>query len=393
MKMKKSFGITIAVAALFALNACSTVEDVISDGGKVDYRSGSDNLNRNSLEVPPDLTQPNSAQNRFQGVQNPSAVNTLTSQQILVAQSKTILPATGNYVKLVQDGNERWLLVKAPVEKVWPQIREFWLNQGFILEIDNPNIGIIETDWLENRAKLPQNWVRKTLSKVLDPISSTGQMDKFRIRVERGADNTTEIYLSHRGMTEVFKNSGRAEGRATSNQLAQTVWTPRQPDPELEAEMLNLILQQLGVKAEVAKATIANPEVRNTHARLVDFQQGKAIELDDNIDRAWRRVGLALDRSGYIVIDRNRKEGIYYVRQADENYKKEEKPGVIASLFGKKKIEKKSAETSHNTLPAQLKVHVAHEKIFTFLYITPATNSDREININALLEQLLNELK
>lgn len=396
--MKQSIRTTGTVVTLLILSACSSLDSTLLDGSKVDYRSGSDNLNRNPLEIPPDLTKLSNSNSGQYSVPSLSVTEAATKQKILSEQASTVLPSLNNqYAKLVQDGNERWLVVNAPVEKVWPQIREFWLNQGFALETDNPTIGILETDWLENRAKLPQNWVRKTLGKVLDMASSTGEMDKYRTRIERGANNTTEIFVSHRGMVEVFKKTGQSQGTATNRQQADTIWTPRNPEPELEKEMLALMLQQLGVRTEVAKATVAKPEIRQAivQAKLIDMDHTKALLVDDSFDRAWRRVGLALDRTGYIVVDRNRAEGIYYVRRVASNFVKEDKPGFFASLavWRKQDKQKKTAEESDTNLPAQFTVQITAKQDKSMIQIVPKENADTKIDPSAILNQLLSELK
>jgi outer membrane protein assembly factor BamC len=387
--------ITATVTSLLVLSACSSLETIMDN--KVDYRSGSDNLNRNPLEIPPDLTPQGgirSGQYTVPGATN--YVDQTTTQHILATQSQAILPITGNNAKLVQDGHERWLTVNAPPEKVWPQIREFWLNQGFALEVDNPTSGILETDWLENRAKLPKDWVRKMLGKVIDKFMSTGEMDKYRTRIERGPNNTTEIFVSHRGMVEVFKNDGSAKRVATNEVQAETIWTPRPTDPSLEAEMLSLMLQQLGVKAEVAKSTIAHPEVKAVRTTLVEVGNDQALLVEDAFDRAWRRVGLALDRAGYIVVDRNRAEGVYYIRRASEEVAKEDKPGLLASLaFWKSKKKTSEPISKENiSITPEFEVRLAPGKGSTTLVSVVATDkAGAKSNPSTVRNQLLTELK
>lgn len=391
--VKRYIGITTAVAAIFSLSACSSLDSILEN--KVDYRSGSDNLNRNPLEVPPDLTRPganNTGQYNAPGAATYTDV--ATTRNILSSQSNVVLPEGNSSAKLVQQGNERWLVVSAPPEKVWPQIREFWLNQGFALELDNPNIGIMETDWLENRAKLPKDWVRKIIGKVIDNVMSTGEMDKFRTRIERGPNNTTEIFISHRGMVEVFKNTGEAQGRASNEMPADTIWTPRQSDPELETEMLRLMLVQLGVREEVAKTTVANPEVAASTTSLIDFEGGKALLLSDTFDRAWRRVGLALDRVGYVVVDRNRAEGIYYVRRAAEDIAKEEKPGFFASLaFWRSQDKQKNADASNLNAQPEFEVQLREQDGKTLVHLVPKGEASAKVDVSAVLNRLMTELK
>jgi outer membrane protein assembly factor BamC len=187
-------------------------------------------------------------------------------------------------------------------------VKDFWLETGFILNVERPEVGVMETDWAEDRAKIPQDFIRSALGKVLDGMFSTPVRDKFRTRLEAGRDpNTVEIYISHRGMMEIYPN----EAKDT------TVWQPRPADPELEAEMLRRLMVRLGA-AEERAAAIVKAAPTTERAALKAASGGKVLlSLEESFDRAWRRVGLALDRVGFTVEDRDRSKGIYFVRYVD----------------------------------------------------------------------------
>ncbi|GLS03878.1 lipoprotein [Chitiniphilus shinanonensis] len=306
---------------------------------KVDYRSGSDNVSKNNLEIPPDLTAPANTgvytmPSRSVGNEAPVPVSKTAST---TAEEPAATPAQVNAkARLVQAGGQRWLVVQGEPAKIWPEIREFWLDNGFLLSVDNPSIGVMETDWLENRANLPQDWVTKLLRKVADQFISTGELDKFRTRIEPGTTpGTTEIYVSHRGMTEVFADGSSEAKVGTPTGEAKTVWTPRPSDPELEAEMLSLMLQRLGMTEQQAQAVVNPTKQVKARATLVD--NNTALNIDDAFDRAWRRVGLALDRVGYVVYDRDRSKGVYFVRRAEADIGEEKKTSFWSSFgFGDK---------------------------------------------------------
>ncbi|RMD71581.1 MAG: outer membrane protein assembly factor BamC, partial [Gammaproteobacteria bacterium] len=194
-------------------------------------------------------------------------------------------------------------------------VRAFWLKNGFVLKKEDPRLGIMETDWAENRADIPQGPIRKLLGKVLDQLYSTATRDKFRVRIEPGPEpGTTELYLAHRGMEEVVQGE-------------TTVWQPRPSDPELEVEMLKRLMVFLGVEEEKAKAMAAREGV--THARWLEDAQGAYILLDEDFPDAWRRVGLSLDRLGFTVEDRDRTQGRYFIRYLASE---EEKKGWLSKL-------------------------------------------------------------
>jgi outer membrane protein assembly factor BamC len=231
-------------------------------------------------------------------------------------------------------GNDRWLRTTLPPEQIWPQLQAFWKERGFVLTQDTPAAGVMETDWAENRAKLPQDFVRASIGKVFDNAFSTGELDKFRTRVER-VDGGTEVYITHRGMVEVYR------GERKDN----TIWQPRERDPQLEGELLSRLMLRLGATEEAAKTATtgagtgtAPGSAAAARARIVTGQPSATLEVDDNFDRAWRRVGVALDRSGFTVEDRDRTAGVYYVRYIDPAFAGKDEPNLFSKLFswGKK---------------------------------------------------------
>ena len=265
-----------------------------------------------SLEIPPDLTTP-ARDNRYQVPDiNPTGTAILSvynAERSGAPRSGAteVLPSIEK-VRVERQGNQRWLVVPQPPEKIWPIVKDFWQELGFLIKLELPEAGVMETDWAENRAKIPQDFIRNALGKLLDGAYSTAERDKFRSRLERGTDpGTTEIYISHRGVIEVY----------TSDKQETTVWQPRPSDPELEAEFLRRLMVRFGVEETRARVQTAG-EVPLERAKLVRAQSGPGmLELSEPFDRAWRRVGLALDRVGFTVEDRDRSKGTYFVRYVD----------------------------------------------------------------------------
>ena len=300
-----------------ALSACSVLE-----GEKIDYKSASKG---SALEVPPDLKQL-SRDTRYAVPGGVVSANALQAGQAAQPTGTQAAPAGLGDVRIERNGNQRWLVVNRPADKLWEPVREFWLENGFTLATDQANIGIMETDWAENRAKIPQDFIRSTLGKVLDSLYSTGERDKFRTRMERNAEGGTEIYVSHRGMIEVFNSSSKDS----------TVWQPRPADPELETEFLRRMMVKLGVSQEQAKAVAAASAQRPPVARVASVNSIPVVQIDEGFDRAWRRVGLALDRTGFTVEDRDRSQGLYFVRYVEPKGDKKE-PGFLGKLFSSEK--------------------------------------------------------
>ena len=299
----------LCLLACAALGACSGFE---IGGKKIDYKSAGQTP---PLEVPPDLTRPRT-DDRFNVPDgNPTGTATFSDySRERAGQARAgvpgVLPEIPD-VRVMRDGSQRWLVVKGAPPQVWLTVKDFWQEGGFIVNVEIPEAGVMETDWAEKRAKVDAGVIRNFLNWALDQVYSTGERDKYRTRLERGAQpGTTEIYISHRGMEEVYTE------RVSAGQ-ADTRWQPRPPDPDLEAEMLRRLMVRFGVDDSRAKAQIAAPPaaLRATLSRGDDG--AGTLALNEQFDRAWRRVGLALDRVGFTVEDRDRSKGLYYVRYID----------------------------------------------------------------------------
>ena len=308
----------LSLAAL-SLAGCSSLDNMIS-GDKLDYRSQASKTQ--SLDIPPDLTQL-AREGRYQPQAGVVSASTLRQGAAAPAAAVAVVaPSAVGEMRIERQGNTRWLVTNLPPETVYPLLRSFWAERGFSLVEDNAQTGVMETAWAENRAKLPQDFVRATIGRVFENAYSTGERDRFRSRVER-TPGGSEIFISHKGVVEVF----------ISPQKDATMWQVRPSDPELEAEMLSRLMIKLGAKDEVARSVVAKAPTAAPMARVAAVPATAAMELDEPFDRAWRRVGLSLDRSGFTVEDRDRTAGLYFVRYVDPKFAGKEEPNFFAKLF------------------------------------------------------------
>ncbi|HNZ90819.1 MAG TPA: outer membrane protein assembly factor BamC, partial [Acidovorax sp.] len=234
--------------------------------------------------------------------------------------------------------------------------------------------GILETEWAENRAKLPQDIIRSTIGKVFESLYSTGERDKFRTRLERNAAGGTEIYVTHRGMVEVY----------TTTSKDSTIWQPRATDPELETEFLRRLMVKLGVSQEQSRAVVAAPALQAAKVRMTSVNSVPVVQMDEGFDRAWRRVGLALDRTGFTVEDRNRNEGLYFVRYVAPGTDKKE-PGFFSKLLG---------GGSAATPPLKYRVVVRSQgEATTVSVLNEAGAAESSANAERILRVLADDLK
>ncbi len=327
MPFSPNFQKICLLSVAFSLNACYSTS-LIPETKKVDYQSAKPAA---TLEIPPNLSQITQDEGKIvpesQGRGTASLVAYQTERQSEEG-NLTVLPPVDK-VKMQRLGNERWLSVAEKPENLWKILKSFWEETGFVLETERPETGIMETNWAENRAKLPDDLIRRTLGRFLDSLYSTGERDKFRTRLEPSTEKGyTDIFISHRGMEEVY----------TSSLQEDTRWQPRAPDPELEAEMLRRLMLRLGLNEEKAQSALKSTETAAPQAHIVpaaNAQLADVLIVKDRFDRAWRRVGLALDRVGFTVEDRDRQSGVYFVRYVDADAQSAKKSWLEKVSFWK----------------------------------------------------------
>jgi len=318
-------------ATLLALSLVSVVLigcKSVTTNDTVDYKS-SGAVRGPNLSYPPDLITAQA--DRRYIVQDGSA--TMSEYNAAVkksGQSRNNVMTGIPGMRIARDGERRWLVVEKPAPELYPQIKDFWQENGFLLVIDSPSTGIMETDWAENRAKIAQDFIRSAIGGALDSLYDTGERDKYKTRLEVSKPGETEVYITQRGAIE--KCTTDATGACIS-----TIWTARPNDPELEAVFLARLMERLGMTQEMAKAQVAAPLGPKTpKAKLVQEGVNTAhIEMAAGFDRAWRDTGLALDRSNFTVEDRNRANGVYYVRYVNPKDLGDTK-GFFTNLFSSK---------------------------------------------------------
>ena len=304
--------LTITVAStLAACGSSSSMNDTFS-GRKVDYEHQSRDVQ--PLEIPPDLTT--ASYDEMMVVPDINTGGSASYQDYAKERQGNrivvdkVLPEQNN-IKLIREGVDvRHLVITGTKDQVWEKMREFWLNSGMLIKRENPATGILETEWAENRADIPQDMIRSALSYVMESFYSAGTRDKYRVRIEETVQaDQVNLYLTHYGMEEVIENET----------TERTIWKPRPRDPELEAEMLGRMMVYMGVEERKAKALLARSATKKVdRATISRNAQGNArLVVKETFPRAWRRTGVALDRISFVVEDRNRENGLYYVQYVD----------------------------------------------------------------------------
>ena len=382
--LRRVAALSVIAAVAAALAGCETFGGSTSAGKRIDYKSTS---TAPALEIPPDLDTPR-FDDRFTA---PTTASGVAAQQSGGRAKQTELLPQNPDARLVRAGTERWLVVKAAPEQAWNTARQFWTDLGFVVAVEQPAIGVMETDWAENRAEIPNDPVRNLIGKYIDIFYTTYKRDKFRTRIERGIEpGTVEVFISHRGMEQV--PTTKIDGGSP----AAFAWAVLPPNPNIEAEMLGRMMLRFGAPqpaVTTALATTAAPApgqpATGDKARLERSPDGTAkLVIDDSFDQAWRRVGLALDRTGFTVVDRDRTSGLYYVRYADpdSDATKAREAGWLDKLMFWK--------TDDKDRPEQYRIKVAEEPPKSVVTVQdPKGATDRSANSERMLALLREQLR
>jgi len=346
----------------FTLASCNSIPFINNES---DYKGAG---RSKPLEVPPDLTA--SPVSDAYAIPGSTTYSTFSQGQASDAQEPNVekVLATPEGVRMEKGGGQRWLVVNASAEKVWPIIREFWNDQGFAVRSENPQIGTMETEWVdaETVKKNETGGYGDKFDRWLDRLSGLPDKKKFKTRIERGTQaNTTEIYMSHRsvsGAPDDGKNRVQTQlGEIDTGYRADAKKAPSQDahDEELDAELLRRLMVKLGIEEQKSKAIVADAVTQKRAEVLKEADGSATLMLNDTFDRSWRRVGLALDRIGFVIEDKDRSNGIYFVRYADVDIDDapKKRKGLLETLkfWGDDKEEKAEPKKEEKSMVEKLK--------------------------------------
>ena len=321
------------------------------------------------LEVPPDLSQPDVTNNLdFPNIA--AGGSTYSAYSTTEYKSDKVTSANPKGVKIIRDGANQWLEINTSADKLWPELKEFFINVGFEIKREDKALGVIETNWLENRINAPTNW----FSKILNRLLSSGIRDKYRARLEKtDKPDITRVFITHQGLKEMATDE-------TSGASFKKWWETRSSDPELEAEMYQrfLIFRDIG-KADALKI-ISKIKVKD-RTSIIEKEGVNVLQVGEEFARTWRRVGIALDRIGLLVEDRNRSAGLYYLRITDDfRGKVKEEDGWLSSLFSSKNVK----------LKERYLLSVSEENNKTIISIYETTGAKADVGF---VKSLLTDLK
>ena len=329
--------ITSFILIVFFLNGCisESQKETIKDNRitlgdiKINYYS---DKSVTSLEVPPDLTSP-SYENSFrlsEFVKNvkPNTVN-LTNNNFEEESTKIIVNPTDITVK--KSGSRRWLIVNKNPDLVWDLTKQFLKEKGFVIKKSNKKIGVMETDFLENKPKIPSKslgLIRSFLESQIDNVSYTLPIvDSYKVIIEPlDLGEKTQVNLSLFSMAEVISGSGNNE---------TTYWQASEKNTALETEMLYSLMLYLGGESASAREKLLDAkEEGKISVQVKDGLNGYAkLVFKLNLVDTWDNMAWAISESNIELEDKDVKERAFYIRTARTIDK-----GIMSKLFGEDAI-------------------------------------------------------
>jgi outer membrane protein assembly factor BamC len=346
------YKLIVAIFISILLIGCSSIEEIpiIDKVTQPDYVSSK---KAKKLEVPPDLDDINSS-NQYSISGEPTSLKKYQNKDKDKQLANLILDEKEK-IKVVKSGSMRWLVIPARQKEVWPVVENFWEEMGFDVS-SSKRTGIIETKWIAESDLKKEESTLGRFDAWLDALANTGTRRKFRTRIEDGVnEGTTEVYLSQRsvlkGLDEHYQRKEKHyEGTinpdktyriqeykpADGDKENAIVSNFKEDDLEIQYELLRRLMVKLGSSDLTARESLNNAvELKN--AELVNQDDYRYIKLNDNYSRAWRRLSLAIDMVGFLVEDKNRSNGIFYIKysnlEIDEDGKSpKKKKGLISKL-------------------------------------------------------------
>ncbi|CAN0620252.1 outer membrane protein assembly factor BamC [Burkholderia multivorans] len=379
LRLTKRFAAVLATGALVA--GCSSPSPT-----KVDYKSDSKSKEV-SLAVPPNMLDETADQRSLPPQGGATSLSALQQVQQAAPSTDVVAPpVVGMHIQ--RDGTESWLVIDSmkPAE-IWPQVRRFWQEQGFLLVVDQRNKGVMETDWNETHPQINDGLIRSVISKAMGNSYVTAERNKFRTRLDAAPNGGTYVFISQKGMREALTGPANDSSK----------WEPKPNDPALETEYLKRLMAVLGQnelrarngepliaaddspaakpKDEKADAKAAKKAAAIAAQNVALASQGPSdtmsaepatpseVTLGEPYDRSWLRVGLALDRANFTIDDRDRTKGLYFVRYVDPKDLSAAEQGFWSQVFhGKKeKIAKQYRVNVKALTPDETRVAVVDE--------------------------------
>lgn len=290
--------IALMVLATF-LGGCSyipSLDEVLPDT-RSDYKK-SEPLP--DLEVPPDLTA--GATTDAMTIPGEGASLSRYEQQRRAGRRVSNSAPVSSSTEGDSVSGEQWVSVSGTKADIWPGLETFFRDIGYDFEVNDAELGVMETTWSE-------------------PVNDGGEIyrDKYKLFTEPGEDpGETVLFISN----ERQRQSG--EGDAAG-------WTDTGGSNQAERFLAAKLNKHFNgsSSSRVAAASLSGESstsgmAERALAQLEDAGDDKILlALPEEFTRAWRRTETVLERAGFSITERDQGNGMYYINYYDRSADKE----------------------------------------------------------------------
>jgi outer membrane protein assembly factor BamC len=338
--MKSPLIAVLSIIVSLVIVGCGTTQDL----RYLDSRAAQ------QLEVPPDLTV------THQG--NEIVLPSNFSSDADDSKSLKSVPVLLKVDSLQLEGQADfyWLSVDNPVDDLFQSVKSFWASEGFLIEIDEPAIGILQTAWVyqeEGKDQSDANF----LTRLFFPDDLSATQNQFRTRIERNLETgKSQVYIAHRGTA--YEHILQTRKSETEN-VKRNDWQLIPPNGELEVEMLSRLMIYLGVQQAELDQQLDHIKLFTPLTSIhADYSQNETYLLVKSVySKTWYRTLHQLDRMNIEVVSSNIDAGVGIkakgVIRVKTNVEEEIAEGGFFSFGSKTKVVKKQVilvltEESHD---------------------------------------------
>lgn len=346
---------------LFALIFCGACASDGTINAQAEYEQATPRPS-SELIVPPGLISPD--------------VNSNYKMLYLSPEQNTYQLDKVTNMHIMQGGSERWLVIKNKnVNQVFPTMIAYLKQQGVHIKYQNQSIGLIQTDWFDKNNVAKTSTVHQFFEWIglSHGMNALPSLYTFRVNLWQNK-NDTQIFVTDYQMnvvpTDVIPAS--KQDIKTESGVASKTWMSVPPNPQLELDFLMQFMAFVKLGPDEIKpntitlenvATLPSTEPKVARDKL----NGSTLILNDSFDRAWWRTGLALERVGLGVADKNRSLGEFYVYPLQDDVDNPD-PSTFSRWFGDDK-------TNVQLPKAKYKIKLVSTGTQTTLTVEPYTGT------------------
>jgi outer membrane protein assembly factor BamC len=262
----------IAILSVSIFSGCSSIgalDEIVEDNSQKYQKA----TVLPPLDVPPDLSTSRINDEFAEKDDGSNYTEYANSSDNPLAAKYNVAPSTKP--ALTGEGTARHLIVYGQSDELWQRMVAFWGSNEIGVNRQDQTIGLMDTN-----------------------TDADGYA--YRTRVEAGdVPNTFKMYISAASF-----DSDAQKNEAKLRLLADYMGAIQRKERQ----------QQVGVEQQNSPLTV----ITNINAVIVDeASDHQALKVDRNLEQVWRGIGRVIDSKYFVVQDRERDKGVYFVQYLD----------------------------------------------------------------------------